>query len=142
MVGEIALLDGGEHTMSVQAAEAATVLALGRPDLAALLARRHPSTFSLKRRLASLLTARLRNQLAHLAVSLGDERLSRPTTRPGAIAELELCGPPDSSYIRRMATFHDFDPVALWGFLTSGSYAQCARDARCSPKGRRPPRTT
>jgi CRP-like cAMP-binding protein len=24
-----------------------------------------------------------------------------------------------------MATFHDFDPVALWGFLTSGSYAMC-----------------
>jgi len=25
-----------------------------------------------------------------------------------------------------MATFHAFDPVALWGFLTSGSYATCA----------------
>ena len=25
-----------------------------------------------------------------------------------------------------MATFHDFDPLALWGFLTSGSYARCA----------------
>jgi CRP-like cAMP-binding protein len=24
-----------------------------------------------------------------------------------------------------MATFHDFDPVALWGFLTSGRYVQC-----------------
>ncbi len=22
-----------------------------------------------------------------------------------------------------MATFHDFDAVALWGFLTSGNYA-------------------
>ena len=28
-----------------------------------------------------------------------------------------------------MATFHDFDPAALWGFLTSGSYAM-------SPPGR------
>ena len=26
-----------------------------------------------------------------------------------------------------MANFHDFDPVALWGFLTSGSYVRCAR---------------
>ena len=73
MVGEIALLDGGEHTMSVQATETATVLALGRPDLAALLTSRNPSAFRLKRRLASLLTARLRNQLGHLAFSLGDE---------------------------------------------------------------------
>jgi CRP-like cAMP-binding protein len=24
-----------------------------------------------------------------------------------------------------MATFNDVDPVALWGFLTSGSYARC-----------------
>jgi CRP-like cAMP-binding protein len=24
-----------------------------------------------------------------------------------------------------MATFHDFDPAALWGFLTSGRYARC-----------------
>ncbi len=124
-VGEIALLDGGEHTMSVQAAEGGTVLALSRPDFAAMLARRHPATFSLKRRLASLLTARLRNQLAHLAASLGEG--SPADDEPGAIAELELCGPPDSKYIRRMTTFHDFDPVALWGFLTSGSYAQCAR---------------
>ena len=24
-----------------------------------------------------------------------------------------------------MATFHDFDPLALWGFLTSGRYVRC-----------------
>ena len=24
-----------------------------------------------------------------------------------------------------MAAFHDFDPLALWGFLTSGSYVRC-----------------
>ena len=24
-----------------------------------------------------------------------------------------------------MATFHDFDSLALWGFLTSGSYVRC-----------------
>jgi CRP-like cAMP-binding protein len=26
-----------------------------------------------------------------------------------------------------MTTFHDFDPLALWGFLTSGSYVRCPR---------------
>ena len=40
-----------------------------------------------------------------------------------SLDELDYCGPPDSKYMRRMATFHDFDPLALWGFLTSGSYA-------------------
>jgi CRP/FNR family cyclic AMP-dependent transcriptional regulator len=126
MVGEIGLLDGGPHTMSVRVTEAATVLALGRVDFAALLAPQDPSAFMLKRRLASLLTARHRNQLGHLAVSLGGAAhgpLAEDAAQ--AFADLEYCGPPDSRYVRRMATFHDFDPLALWGFLTSGSYARC-----------------
>ena len=41
------------------------------------------------------------------------------------MADLERCSPPDSKYVRRMATFHDFDPLALWGFLTSGTYVRC-----------------
>jgi CRP-like cAMP-binding protein len=126
MVGEIAMLDGGAHTMDVRATETTTVLALGRLDFAALLSRPHPWAFSLKRRLASLFTARLRIQLWHLAGSLGDEMANPPAedvTR--AFAELKYCSPPDSKYIRRMATFNDFDPVALWGFLTSGRYAMC-----------------
>jgi CRP/FNR family cyclic AMP-dependent transcriptional regulator len=126
IVGEIALLDGGGHTMSVRVTETATVLALGRVDFAALLARQDPAAFRLKRRLASLLTTRLRNQLRHLAVSLGGEVAAPPAEDADrAFAELEYCGPPDSKYVRRMATFHDFDSLALWGFLTSGSYARC-----------------
>ena len=39
MVGEIGLFDGDGHTMSVRVTETATVLALGRMDFAALLAR-------------------------------------------------------------------------------------------------------
>jgi len=42
-----------------------------------------------------------------------------------SLADLEPCPPPDSRYVRRMATFHDFDPLALWGFLTSGAYVRC-----------------
>jgi CRP-like cAMP-binding protein len=126
MVGEIGLLDGGEHTMSARVTEDATVLALGRVDFAALLARQDPSAFRLKRRLASLFSARHRDQLRHLAVSLGGE-VAGPLAEDAAraFAELEYCGPPDSKYVRRMATFHDFDSLALWGFLTSGSYARC-----------------
>jgi CRP/FNR family cyclic AMP-dependent transcriptional regulator len=126
VVGEIGLLDGEGHTMSVRACETATLLALGRMDFAALLARQDPSAFRLRRRLASLFTARHRIQLQHLAVSLGGEPAGPPAEDAArAFAELEYCGPPDSKYVRRMATFHDFDPLALWGFLTSGRYARC-----------------
>jgi CRP/FNR family transcriptional regulator, cyclic AMP receptor protein len=125
LVGEIALLDGGPHTMSVRATEPLTVLALGRADFAALLARQDPSAFRLKRRLAAQFAARLRNQLGRLADSLG-EAAGVPAADAGrALAELEYCGPPDSKYLRRMSLFHDFDAVALWGFLTSGKYAMC-----------------
>jgi CRP/FNR family transcriptional regulator, cyclic AMP receptor protein len=126
VVGEIGLLDGEGHTMSVRVIETATVLALGRADFAALLARQDPSAFRLKRRLASLVTARLRNQLRHLAVSLGGE-VAGPPPEDGirAFAESEYSGPPDSKYVRRMTTFHEFDSLALWGFLTSGRYVRC-----------------
>src|SRR5438477_3826404 len=72
-VGEIGLLDGEGHTMSVRVTKTATLLALGRADFAALFARQDPSAFRLKRRLASLFTARLRNRLGPLAISLGRE---------------------------------------------------------------------
>lgn len=125
IVGEIALIDGGPHTMSVRVSEAATLLALGRQDLAALLARQHASAFSLKRRLASLFTARLRNQLRQLGGPFGDEVAGPPSGAAAPEADLEYCTPPDSTYLRRMATFHDFDRLAVWGFLTSGRYARC-----------------
>jgi CRP/FNR family transcriptional regulator, cyclic AMP receptor protein len=128
IVGEVGLLDGGEHTMSVRATSAATVLVLGRRDFAALLARRDPAAFRMKRRLASQFTARLRNQLGHLAATLGDELPGRHDDDAArTFLDLEFRGPPDSKYLSRMATFHEFDPVALWGFLTSGRYALCSR---------------
>jgi CRP/FNR family cyclic AMP-dependent transcriptional regulator len=126
IVGEIGLLDGGQHTMSVRVTESATLLALGSIDLAALLARQDSSAFTLKRRLAALLAARHRNQLEHLAVSLGGEPAAAPSEdAERTFAELEYCGAPDSKYVRRMASFHDVDPLALWGLLTSGNYARC-----------------
>jgi CRP-like cAMP-binding protein len=125
-VGEIALLDGNGHTMSVHVSETATVLALGRLEFAALLARQDPSAFRLKRSLAALFTSRLRNQLGNVAQSLGGD-VAGPRAEDAArtFAELSYCGAPDSRYVRRMATFHDFDSLALWSFLTSGRYAEC-----------------
>lgn len=125
-VGEIGALDGEGHTMSVRVTEPATVLALSRVDFAALLAGLHPSGFRLRRRLAWLFTARLRNQLGALAVSLGEATAGAPADGATAThADLEPCPAPDSRYVRRLAAFHDFDPLALWGFLTSGSYVRC-----------------
>lgn len=125
-VGEIALTDGKEHTLSVRATRATTVLVLGRMEFAALLARQDPSALGLRRHLSSLFTARLRSHLGQLASSLGSEPDGpRAEDAVRTFAELEPCGAPDSKYVRRMATFHDFDPLALWGFLTSGSYAIC-----------------
>jgi signal-transduction protein with cAMP-binding, CBS, and nucleotidyltransferase domain len=71
---------------------------------------------------------RLRNQLGHLAATLGDGLPGRQNDDAArAFADLEFRGPPDSKYLSRMATFNEFDPVALWGFLTSGRYAMCSR---------------
>jgi hypothetical protein len=118
ILGEIGLLDGLGHTMSVHATEPATVLALARADFEALLAGLDPAAFALRRRLIALFAARLREQVRYL----GGEAKAAPAPAP---AELEPCPPPDSKYVRRMATFHDFDPLALWGFLTSGTYVRC-----------------
>ncbi len=125
-LGEIPLLDGGRHWASARVTEAATLLSLGRPDFAALVSRRHPSAFALKRRIARVATARLRHQLEAVAASLGGEAASEPAEEAArTFADLEFCGPPDSKYVRRMATFHAFDSLALWGILTAGRYARC-----------------
>jgi CRP-like cAMP-binding protein len=125
-VGELGLLDGQGHATSVRVTETATLLALGRLDFADLLAGQYPSSFRLKRRLAELFTARLRDQLRHVSASLGGEPAGPPAgDAERTFAELEPCRPPDSKYVRRMATFHDFDTLALWGFLTSGRYVRC-----------------
>jgi hypothetical protein len=72
-----------------------------------MLVGQDPTAFRLRRRLAALFTARLRNQLQHLAGSLGGEAAEAAASPP---AELEPCRPPDSKYVSRMASFHDFDP--------------------------------
>src|SRR4051794_25141836 len=115
LVGEIALLDGDGHTMSVEVTETATVLMLGRADFAALLAPRSPSAFRLRRRLALLLMARQRRQLRQLAASLGEQAGAPAADDAAPDPQLEPSGPPDSAYMRRMAAFHEFDPLALWG---------------------------
>jgi CRP-like cAMP-binding protein len=122
VLGEIPLLDGGRHSATVRVSETARLLSLSRPDFAALVSRRHPTAFALKRRIAVVGCARLRRQLGVLAASLGDGEPSAPEGEP---AELEPCGPPDSGYVRRLAAFRAFDSLAVWGFLTAGRYARC-----------------
>jgi CRP-like cAMP-binding protein len=123
VLGEIPLLDGGRHSATAHAAEPVSLLSLSRADFAALVSRRHPTAFTLKRRIAGVACSRLRGQLAVLAASLGNEAAGEPAL---PAAELEFCGPPHSGYVRRLATFRAFDSLALWGFLTAGRFARVA----------------
>ena len=104
------------------------MLALGRLDFAALLAGQQPVGVPAEAPPRDGCSSRAsRSQLEYLAVSLGGA--SRPARRRGgrgrSATDLEDARAPDSRYVRRMATFHDFDPLALWGFLTSGRYVRC-----------------
>jgi CRP/FNR family transcriptional regulator, cyclic AMP receptor protein len=121
-LGEIPLLDGGQHSATTRVTEPASLLSLSRADFAALVSRRHPTAFALKRRIAHVACARLRLQLAALARSLGGGPAGERTE---ALAELEFCEAPDSGYVRRLADFRTFDPLAFWGFLTAGRFARC-----------------
>lgn len=121
VLGEIPLVDGGRHTATARVVEPASLYSLSRADFAALVSRRHPTASALKRRIAGVACARLRNQLAGMAASLGGD-VGAPEAEP---AELELCGPPNSGYVRRLASLREFDSLALWGFLTAGRYARC-----------------
>ena len=95
----------------------------------------HPTAFALKRRIAGVGCARLRRQLAALAESLGGEPAG--ARGPRRRRELEFRGPPDSRYVRRLATFRAFDSLALWGFLTAGRYARCPAGPHAGRRGRR-----
>jgi CRP-like cAMP-binding protein len=121
VMGELGVIDGGHRPVTATAAEPAAALVLARADYTALVSRRHPTAFAIKRRIARIGCARLRGQYAALAESLG----GGPPPAGAADAELEFRGPPDSRYVGRLASFRAFDSLALWGFLTAGRYALC-----------------
>ncbi len=122
ILGEIPLLDGGAHPTTARAVEPSVVLALGRTDFSAFVLRNHPTAFTLKRRIAEVACTRVRLQLRAIAAPLG---VGPAVVDPGDRAALEESGPPDHRYVRRLATFRDFDSLALWGFLTAGRFATC-----------------
>lgn len=126
VLGEVPLLDGGQHSATARVVAPASLLWLSRADFTALVARRHSTAFALKRRIARVTCGRLRTRLANLATSLGDDQAGRPSaSAPSDLADLEPCGPPNSAYVARLATFRAFDSLALWGFLTAGRFAKC-----------------
>jgi len=138
-LGEIPLVDGDHHSSTVRAIESTTVLSLGRLDFAALVSRRHQSAFALKRRVAAIATERLRRQLESLAAPPDVSSTGTMATEAAqTVAGLEFCQPADSAYVRRMATFREFDSLALWGFLTAGRYANCPRGRTLAAEGTPP----
>ena len=136
LLGEVPLLDGRLHPSGARVVEPANFLALNHADFAALVSRSHPTAFTLKRRIADVGCARLRQQLAALVASLGGDAAHPPVAGAQAGADaLEYCGPPASSYVRRLGTFHSLDPLALWGFLTAGRYARVPAGHTIVPEG-------
>ena len=103
------VIDGGRRPVTATASEPTTGLVLARADFAALVSRRHPTAFAIKRRIARIGCARVRGQLTKLADSLGGG--APPDV--AADAELEFRGPPDSRYVGRLANFRAFDSLAL-----------------------------
>jgi CRP-like cAMP-binding protein len=124
ILGEVPLIDGGAHAATARAVEPTVVLMLRPTEFAALVSRRHTTAFALKRRIAAVGTGRLRVQINALATSLADDDVPAITEAPSE-PEIEFTTPPNSSYVRRLAAFHAFDSLALWGFLTAGRYARC-----------------
>jgi CRP-like cAMP-binding protein len=120
-LGEIPLLDGGRHSAEAKVTQPATLLSLSRAEFAALVSRRHPTAFALKRRIAHVSCGRIRRHLAGLARSLG----GGPADETELHHELEPCDPPDSEYVQRLANFRSFDSLALWGFLNAGRFSHC-----------------
>ena len=135
-LGELPLIDGGPHSGTARVTERGRLLFLSRADFNALVARHDPVAFALRRRFLAVAAARLRRQLSYLAGTLGPEPPSGTTAdQVPTPAQLEVTGPPDSKYIRRMASFRAFDPLALWGFLTRGQYVHCPRGQTLEEEG-------
>ena len=135
-LGELPLIDGGPHSATARVTEAGSLLFFNRADFAPFVSRDDPSAFALKRRFAAATAARLRRQLEHLAASLGPGGPNRAARDPAqTLEQLESADPPDSAYVRRMATFRAVDALALQGFLSAGRYARCARSCTLEDEG-------
>lgn len=135
-LGELPLIDGGPHSATARVTEAGSLLFLSRADFVAFVSRRGPVAYVLRRRFVAVAAARLRRQLAYLGDSLGPPPPGPAAAGPAPTpAQFEFTGPPDSRYIRRMANFRSFDPLALWGFLTRGRYARVARGQTLEQEG-------
>src|SRR5687768_7198697 len=73
VLGELALIDGGPRSLTATAVERTRVLTLSRADFTALVSRRHPTSFLLKRRLAGIACAHIRRHHAEFAAALDGE---------------------------------------------------------------------
>ena len=92
VLGEVPLLDGGQHSATARVIEPTSLLSLSRADFAALVSGRHPTAFVLKRRIAGVACTRLRQQLAVLAASLGGEAAEAATGCAGRARVLPAAG--------------------------------------------------
>ncbi len=109
VLGEVPLLGGGRRSGTVCATTPAVLLLLDRIDFAGLVSRRHPTAFTIRRRIAAVACARLRHRYASLASSLGSA--SPPATHDGP--PMRQGTPPPARYLSRLGFFRELEPEAL-----------------------------
>lgn len=117
VVGELALVDGSTRAATVRALEPTSALFLGRADFLALASRMNPTAFAIKRRLAAIVSERLRGCCDAMARSLAGGDVDAPM--PADVAQDELVpGPlPDDRYLLRLPFFAPFASQELRALL-------------------------
>lgn len=115
VIGELSLVDGGTRAATVRALERTTVFFLARPDFDALVARKGPTAFTIRRRLAAIVCERLRRRYSALGRSLTDEPppLHEPPEPVAAVEELLPAPAPAERYLARLPFFAGFASLQL-----------------------------
>jgi CRP-like cAMP-binding protein len=120
VIGELSLVDGGTRAATVRALERTTVFFLGREDFVALVARKGPTAFTIRRRLAAIVCERLRRRYSALGRSLAEETSPRdeaPTPVDATVDELLPAPAPAQRYLARLPFFAGFASLQLQELL-------------------------
>ncbi|MGH3104384.1 MAG: cyclic nucleotide-binding domain-containing protein [Gaiellaceae bacterium] len=132
VLGELALLDGGLRSATVRSLEPTRVLRLGGAEFHALVGGRDEGARALRRRLAELACARLRERHRALAASLTGE-LAAVTAARGQAAQ-----PPERAYLLGLPFFREYEGDALDELLAHASVERVAPGAVLVAEGDRP----
>jgi CRP-like cAMP-binding protein len=111
VLGEIALLGGGDHSATVRCLVPCSLLMLSRSEFEACKASFHPGAQELRRGIVGLVCRRLRRALAGLAASDDAPGASRSAVALEARPSDALCTapPPPVHFLSRLALLRDLE---------------------------------